>query len=120
MKGAYCLIVRVSNGLTINIGSLGKIQFDPGYYLYVGSAMNNLESRVRRHLNTAEKKVSKLRWHIDYLLIEPGVTITEVYKFVSENRIECSITHALSQRYEAVSRFGSSDCKCKGHLFRVK
>ncbi|MBS7619723.1 GIY-YIG nuclease family protein [Candidatus Bathyarchaeota archaeon] len=120
MKGAYCLIVQVSKSSTIKIGSLGIINFDPGYYIYVGSAMNSLESRVHRHLNTAEKKFCKLRWHIDYLLTAPGVKIIRVYEFVSKNKIECTIAYVLSQRYAPVSRFGSSDCKCGGHLFKVK
>ena len=34
----------------IRIGSLGKITFKKGFYAYVGSAMNNLEKRVQRHL----------------------------------------------------------------------
>lgn len=119
MKGAYCLVVRVSKDLSIKIGSLGTIRFNPGYYLYVGSAMNNLELRIQRHLITAETKFCRFRWHIDYLLRAPGVTITAVYKFASENKIECSIAYALSQKYEIVSRFGSSDCRCGGHLFKV-
>lgn len=119
MKGAYCLLVRVSKDSLIKIGSLGSIRFDPGYYLYVGSAMNNLESRVHRHLITSEKKVCRLRWHIDHLLVEPDVSIASVYKIISDKRIECAIADELSRNYETVSGFGSSDCKCKGHLFKL-
>ena len=120
MKGAYCLLVHVSKSSKIKIGSLGIIHFDQGYYIYVGSAINNLESRVRRHFITAEKKFCKLRWHIDYLLMAPGVKIIRVYEFASKNKTECTIAHVLAQRYELVSRFGSSDCKCGSHLFKVK
>ena len=64
MKGTYCLIIELKKSIKTKIGALGKIEFMPGYYVYVGSAMNSIESRVKRHL--ADDK--KLHWHIDYLL----------------------------------------------------
>ena len=64
MKGCYCLIIILNTPSKIKIGKLGKIDFNEGYYVYVGSAMNYLESRINRHLRSKKK----LHWHIDYLL----------------------------------------------------
>ena len=48
MKGSYCLIINVEKDTKIKIGKkLGIINFKKGCYVYVGSAMNSLESRVK-------------------------------------------------------------------------
>ncbi|MBD3293330.1 MAG: DUF123 domain-containing protein, partial [Armatimonadia bacterium] len=41
----------------------------------------------------------------------------DVVRIASERRGECETAHALAERLPAVSRFGCSDCTCKGHLF---
>ena len=56
MKGCYCLIIKLSNSSKIKIGKkLGEIDFTKGHYVYVGSAMNSLESRINRHLRDEKK-----------------------------------------------------------------
>lgn len=56
MKGCYCLIIKLSNNSKIKIGKkLGKLDFTKGHYVYVGSAMNSLESRIKRHLSDEKK-----------------------------------------------------------------
>lgn len=51
MKGSYCLIINIKKDTEIKIGKkLGFINFKKGCYVYVGSAMNCLEYRVKRHL----------------------------------------------------------------------
>ena len=55
MKGCYCLVIKVDAGKKLKIGKRLKIDFKPGYYVYIGSAMNNLESRVKRHLSKTKK-----------------------------------------------------------------
>ncbi len=57
MKGCYCLIINVESENTIKIGKKLNIQFDKGYYIYVGSAMNSLMAIIKRHLSD-EKKTS--------------------------------------------------------------
>lgn len=47
MKGCYCLIINLENPSKIKIGKLGRVDFKKGYYVYVGSAMNYLESRLK-------------------------------------------------------------------------
>ena len=71
MKGCYCLIINLDKNSEIRIGrKLGKIKFKKGTYVYVGSAMNSLESRLKRHLSDEKK----MHWHIDYLLKESKIT----------------------------------------------
>jgi len=64
LKGTYCLIIYLRKDTTIEIGKRGSINFRRGYYIYVGSALNSLESRLKRHLSHNKK----LFWHVDYLL----------------------------------------------------
>ncbi len=55
MKGVYCLIIKVKTDIIQKIGALGKIKFDKGIYVYVGSAQNNLKKRIKRHLSKNKK-----------------------------------------------------------------
>jgi Uri superfamily endonuclease len=64
LKGSYVLLIELEQDSNIKVGALGKIHFSKGHYVYVGSAMNGIEGRVRRHLRD-EKKT---RWHVDYFL----------------------------------------------------
>lgn len=95
----------------IKIGAIGIINFDRGYYAYVGSAMNNLDKRIERHL----RKRKKMKWHIDYFLRHGK--IIKVIKKESKKREECRIAKKLSKKFPEIPKFGSSDCRCKSHLF---
>ncbi|MEN3044469.1 MAG: DNA/RNA nuclease SfsA [Candidatus Hydrothermales bacterium] len=110
-KGSYIIYGELKEDITIRIGELGRKFFEKGYYLYVGSAMNSLSKRVKRHL----KKNKNVKWHIDYLIsyfenIKP-------IEIRSSEKIECAISKELGSIYENVEKFGSSDCKCKSHLY---
>lgn len=111
MKGTYILVLLLSKSGTFRVGKLGELEFKQGYYAYVGSALNNLEARIRRHL----KVDKRLFWHIDYLL-QFGETY-EVYYELTRKRSECKLANKLYARFESIKRFGSSDCKCNSHLF---
>ena len=50
MKGCYCLIIEFNHDQMLKIGSRLNVDFKKGYYVYIGSAMNNIESRLKRHL----------------------------------------------------------------------
>ena len=56
MKGIYCLIINVKKNTDLKIGSLGDIEFKKGSYIYVGSAQNGIENRVKRHFAKNKKK----------------------------------------------------------------
>ena len=100
---------------TISIGKkLGKIQFDKGHYVYVGSAMNSLESRIKRHLSDEKK----LHWHVDYLLEK--AQITDVIYNESSRKIECELSQYMEAKTDGVQDFGCSDCRCESHLYYFK
>ena len=110
-RGSYVLLMYLPEEHTVTIGSLGAVRFAGGHYAYVGSALGGLEARLNRHLRTDKK----YHWHIDYLLKEavPDAVITvETLK-----KTECAISRELSQRFDSVPGFGSSDCRCRSHLF---
>lgn len=116
MKGIYVLVVSVERNITVRVGKLGSLRFERGLYAYVGSAQNSLESRVRRHLGREKKKF----WHIDFLLDNLHVKVLRVlYRNVGRFE-ECRIAKELGKEGVAVPDFGSSDCRCKSHLFKVQ
>jgi len=93
------------------VGALGEICFSEGYYAYIGSALNGLESRISRHLKTGKK----LNWHIDYLLEK--ATVKSIVLAKTEKRIECGLAELFSEKFGRITGFGSSDCHCRSHLF---
>ncbi|MFC1966496.1 DUF123 domain-containing protein [Chloroflexota bacterium] len=111
MVGSYILLIKLPEEKTISVGSLKAIRFARDYYAYVGSAMGGYKSRLNRYL----KRNKKPHWHIDYLLQE--ASITDIILCETEHRVECAIAQALNRRFDAVPGFGSSDCKCRSHLF---
>jgi Uri superfamily endonuclease len=123
MKGTYILVILIPENIDITIGALGRISFEKGTYLYVGSGMGTssaaLEIRVNRHLKLSTQK--KAHWHIDYLLNHKGSIISKVFLIPSSNPLECVIAKELNNVSDIIiNKFGSSDCKCKSHLFYVK
>jgi Uri superfamily endonuclease len=114
--GTYSLIVKVEDEFTVEVGALGEIRFAPGYYVYTGSAMNDVESRIRYH----RKNKDKLYYHIDYLLHHAKLSNVLVHK--SRRRLECKINGDIMGLRNAapVKGFGSSDCRCPCHLVYFK
>ena len=119
LRGTYCLCISLGRALELEIGALGMIGFDPGLYVYVGSALNGLEARVRRHIRTSRGDYRATHWHVDYLLREPEVEIGGVYVLLSDLREECRIAGEVMKLGASVKGFGCSDCRCEAHLFRV-
>ncbi|MFX1407837.1 MAG: DUF123 domain-containing protein [Promethearchaeota archaeon] len=124
MKGTYNIVIFLKENSKIQIGSLGKIFFSKGYYLYVGSAMGisgsaTLINRVRRHLRNSNNK--KLHWHIDYFLANSNSIIKKLYLIPSQHPYECIIAQEIFVNADDyIKNFGSSDCQCKSHLFYFK
>lgn len=115
MKGIYALIVNIEKAESVVIGALGEVRFPAGRYVYIGSAQNNIEKRIMRHLSRRKK----LRWHIDYLLDDPAVSVTGIYVKTAGREAECAAARALAGAGTPVLNFGSSDCNCKSHLIRI-
>lgn len=113
MKGVYCLLINIARDINVKIGALGNMNFEKGGYAYTGSAQNNIEKRVARHLS----KDKKLKWHIDYLLNNKNVKISKVlYKETGRKEEECETARELMKHSKIIKGFGCSDCSCSSHL----
>ncbi len=99
---------------TLQVGSLGSVTLERGWYAYVGSAARAREARVARHL--AREK--PLRWHADYLFTAFPAGRAWL---VDGATGECALAGALAALPGAERRprrFGAGDCRCAGHLVR--
>ncbi len=120
-SGAYILCFEVLESHSVQIGKLGSIHFEKGFYYYIGSAFNpnhkySLEKRVIRHLKSPKNK--KLHWHIDYLLSSDNILIRSVVLVPSTQREECEIAELIEEKTgHRIENFGCSDCGCSSHLF---
>lgn len=114
MKGVYIVFFEMESKETVEIGALGEITFEKGFYAYIGSAMNSLESRVQRHF-AGEK--DNTHWHIDYFsaVAEP----IGFAAFAVESKWECIFSKVSAANCKPVKGFGSSDCGCEAHLYRL-
>ncbi len=111
-KGAYLLILKNKHHQQIEISALGKIDFPPGYYIYVGSARVNLTSRVERH----KRLRKRFHWHIDYFRAK--VEVVDALAIRSSDDLECFLAEGVKAMSQwQIKRFGSSDCCCESHLF---
>lgn len=100
---SYVLILYNEFERELRVGKLGIINFNPGYYYYVGSAEKM--SRLKRHFAKKTK-----RWHIDH--------ISEVFTVLGAILVdikECEL--AKKFKMKSIEKFGCSDCSCKSHLF---
>jgi len=111
MKGTYILLMSINSDKSIQIGKLGNIHFKKGWYVYIGSALNGLEGRIKRHLRSEKKH----HWHIDYLLVY--AKIKKVYIKRGIVKEECSVSQSFSHSFDMIPNFGCSDCSCKSHLY---
>jgi len=113
-RGSYLLILRLRNKEGINIGSLGKVRFKEGFYIYIGSAMANLTKRMERHRHLRKKH----HWHIDEL--RAAAEFHGVLAIRSSTRLECEIAEATAGMAEwKIPGFGCTDCSCETHLFAM-
>ena len=60
-----------------------------------------------------------LRWHIDYLTTHNNAAIEKILFKHSNQKEECKIAKRIAHNGIPVPRFGSSDCKCQSHLYRI-
>ena len=119
LQGAYCLCLTVEQDCMVQVGALGGILFTKGCYIYVGSALNGLKARLKRHLRSSVGGSGKIHWHIDYLLRNPWVHISSIYIKENTLREECHIAEHVAAHGDPVKKFGCSDCRCVSHLYRV-
>jgi Uri superfamily endonuclease len=113
--GVYTLVLKLDRRREVEVGSLGIIQFREGYYSYTGSARGpGGLRRVERHKEVIRRLNQACRWHIDYLL--PYISLVEAVVTPTSFDLECLIARRIGSGLEVVSRFGSTDCRCPGHL----
>jgi len=111
-KGIYMAVFRLHAEKEIQIGSLGRFHFAPGFYFYVGSAQRNLDARLARHA----RREKPLRWHIDYLSVH--ARMLGAMTMEGARRDECTLARRMAKLSPpAIRSFGASDCRCRGHLF---
>lgn len=111
--GSYALLLYLARQTEIEVGKLGRFCFPGGYYLYFGSAMGGLKGRLARYLRAP----TILHWHIDYLRHQSD--LLELWWQQGQDRRECTWAATSLKVAGArlpVPRFGSSDCRCPGHL----
>lgn len=112
-SGTYALVIALNAAFRLVVGRLGVCTLQPGYYVYVGSALGGLSGRVGRHLRSEKK----LHWHIDYLL--QRASIVQVWYALGQDKLECVwnvIVNDLPGAETSIPGFGASDCKCSSHL----
>lgn len=114
-RGSYLLILKLLKKVDLKFGR-NFHEFEEGFYIYVGSAMNSLTGRVGYHLSNDKKG----RWHIDRLL--EFAEIEYIVMLPAEERLEEKISNILEKdrHLEVIRKFGSSDVKTRGNLFFVK
>lgn len=121
VKGVYCLVINIQQNAIVPMGTLGDVDFVPGEWVYVGSAMGigstRLESRIRRHFSTEKT----LHWHVDFLIDKVGLPVGVVWA-ETEREIECEVAEKLKLEKDfeiGPIGFGSSDCRgcCGSHIF---
>jgi sugar fermentation stimulation protein A len=111
-RGSYLLLLRLRKKKTIGVGQLKGLAFSPGYYLYVGSAMSGLTARLNRH----KRRRKACHWHVDYLTAQADSVLPIPVR--SSQRLECTIAKRLAPIMdEGPAGFGSTDCRCRTHLF---
>jgi Uri superfamily endonuclease len=119
-SGAYALLLKPRQDVTITVGKLGTFHLTSGLYVYLGSAMGTggIRARVSRHLRDSKRP----HWHIDALT--NACSVESVYWVVQTARLECAWTRALlnlSGSSTPIPGFGSSDCSnsCPAHLVQL-
>ena len=117
--GTYALVLKNRKAGALQVGRLGTMKLQPGYYVYVGSAFGagGLAARVQHHCRIAVRP----HWHIDYL--RASCELIAVWFTTEAVCREHEWTKAVAQLVGAsvpMLGFGSSDCDCAAHLFHFR
>jgi Uri superfamily endonuclease len=117
----YVVAAWVPRRETIVVGALGPVRFERGWHAYVGSARRGRDARVARHMRAGKPT----RWHADYLFSRHPATRAWL---IDTPLTECELVELLlcgergggaGGEARAAPGFGSSDCRCGGHLLRA-
>jgi len=114
--GTYFLILFSSTEAMTRVGRLGSLRLQPGYYVYVGSALGSggVRGRLAHHLRPAKHP----HWHIDYIRMKTTIeTVWFCYNRKSREHVWAQRFAAMPGASVAMVGFGASDCGCESHLF---
>ena len=115
--GTYALTFECCRAMTVEVGRLGSIDLETGYYLYVGSALGpgGVKARVERHW----RQVKRRHWHIDY--VGEYLTPVEVWYLhgISREEHRWVALFTAEPDVSVVPGFGASDCRCSSHFFHT-
>lgn len=112
-RGSYLVVLEVEEDVTLPVGAMGEMFFPKGFYVYVGSAMKNLNKRIERHRRLRKNH----HWHIDAL--RQGSRFVAGLAVRASDRLECDLARAVGGiAKDSFPGFGSTDCGCPSHLFR--
>ena len=117
--GTYAVVLSATTGGLVQIGRLGKLRLQPGFYVYVGSALGpgGVRARLAHHLEPS----SRPHWHIDYL--RKHTALEEVWYCYGCARWEHQWARNLGMARGVcvpLAGFGASDCRCESHLYFFK
>jgi Uri superfamily endonuclease len=117
-SGTYALIFQLARPLECEVGSLGRVRLDSGYYVYVGSAFGpgGVKARTDHHRKLSQRP----HWHLDYL--RPHLQLLEIwgsYDPVPREHLWAATLAAMRGASLPLPGFGSSDCRCTSHLIRL-
>ncbi len=115
--GTYVFLLHNKTPIAVRVGRLREIRFEPGYYLYVGSAFGpgGVRARVLRHC----RRQKSLHWHIDYL--SAATTPLGAWYCHAATPLEhdwAGLLQAMDGLLPILG-FGCSDCQCVSHLFHT-
>ena len=114
--GTYVLVLSSRSTDLVQIGRLGALQLQSGFYVYVGSALGpgGVRARLAHHL----KPPRRPHWHIDYLRAHTRVDY--IWYRLDTRRLEHLWAEDIRLAEGAsvpLVGFGSTDCGCESHLF---
>lgn len=118
LPGSYALIFHCPQAVSVEVGRLGNLRLEPGYYVYCGSAFGpgGVKSRTDHHRAISARP----HWHLDYL--RPWMRLLQIwYTYDPQPREHQWAAELASLRGARMPfpGFGSSDCRCPSHLVRL-
>ena len=114
--GTYALILACAGNVRIQVGRMGTLRLQPGYYVYLGSALG--PGGVRARLAHHHKLSTRPHWHIDYLRAHTQIhCVWFIYDARRREHQWAGVMRTLSGAEIPLPGFGASDCDCRSHLY---
>jgi Uri superfamily endonuclease len=117
--GTYALILSCTSSARIQIGCLGLMQLQRGYYVYLGSALGlgGLRARIAHH----QKLSARPHWHIDHLRAHTQIhCVWFSYDGRRREHQWAGVMWTMRGAKIPLLGFGASDCDCRSHLYFFK